>query len=142
MGRAGDWAQLCRLLDDDESLERAVQQAIAMGEDPWQALLDGLDDAGALAYLQADDTGMELTDALEQLPRVVQAHPDLGEATDTDDLVEATAVADRVLSEDRLGIVRLVEDADAWPLVVVPLDRVDRIIEAAASLEHEATRAD
>lgn len=137
MGEAGDWQRLCALLDDDESVWEAVEAALQDGEDPWDALIGGLDDAGALAYLQADDTGMELSDALEQLPRVFALQPDLDEVTDTDDLVEATAAADRILSAAGLRIVRLVEEEDAWPVAVVPASGVPEIVRLAHGIGHQ-----
>lgn len=141
MGEAGDWQRLCALLDDDESVWQAVEAALQQGGDPWDALIGGLDDAGALAYLQADDTGMELSDALAQLPRVFALQPDLDEVTDTDDLVKATAAADRILSAAGLRIVRLVEEEDAWPVTVVPGPNVTEISALAASLGHQAAGA-
>lgn len=137
MGEAGDWRRLCALLDDDESVWEAVEAALQDGEDPWDALIGGLDDAGALAYLQADDTGMELSDALAQLPRVFALQPDLDEVTDTDDLVEATAAADRILSAAGLRIVRLVEEEDAWPVAVVPASGVPEIVRLAHDIGHQ-----
>jgi hypothetical protein len=138
MDRAGDWQRLCALIDDDEGVWSAVEAALAAGDDPWEALLDGLDEAGALAYLQADDTGMELSDALAQLPRVFALQPDLDAVTDTDDLVEATAAADALLAADDLRLVRLVEeDDDSWPVAVVPAEAVSGIVALAEELGHE-----
>lgn len=133
-----EWQRLCALLDEDVAVRDSVRAALAAGEDPWAALLDGLDEAGALAYLQADDTGMELTDALAQLPRVFAVQPDLDEVTDTDDLVEATAAADRVLRAARLRALLLVEDDDSWPVVVVPEGSAAEIRDLASRLGHEA----
>jgi hypothetical protein len=129
MDQAGEWRRLCGLLDDDETVWQAVETALQEGGDPWEALLDGLDDAGALAYLQVGDTGMELTDALAQLPRVFELQPDLGAATDTDDLEEAMRTADRALVPGRLQLLRLIEDDDpeSWPVVVVPVDSAEAI---------------
>lgn len=138
MDQAGDWRRLCALLDDDEAVWAAVEAALEAGDDPWDALIGGLDDAGALAYLQADDTGMELSDALAQLPRVFALQPDLDEVTDTDDLVEATAAADRILAAAGLRVVRLVEEEDAWPVVVVPSAGADDIAGLVTALRHEA----
>lgn len=140
MDRAGDWQRLCALLDDDETVWEAVEEALEQGDDPWEALLDGLDDAGALAYLQSDDTGMELTDALAQLPRVYALQPDLGEATDTDELPEAMRVADGALAIGSLRLLRLVEDddADSWPVVAVRTDARAEIRSLAEALGHEA----
>ena len=138
MTDAGEWQRLCALLDEDESVQEAVQEALEAGDDPWEALLDGLDEAGALAYLQTDDTGMELSDALAQLPRVFALQPDLGEVTDTDELDEATAAADRILSAGGLRTVRLVEEDDAWPVVVVPVSAVGEIRALISGLGHEA----
>jgi hypothetical protein len=138
MDQAGDWKRLCALLDDDEAVWEAVEAALEEGDDPWDALIGGLDDAGALAYLQADDTGMELSDALAQLPRVFALQPDLDEVTDTDELVEATAAADRILTAADLRVVRLVEEEDAWPIAVVPSAGADDIAGLVTALGHEA----
>ncbi|MGT2425294.1 DUF6630 family protein [Amnibacterium kyonggiense] len=138
MDRAGDWRRLCGLLDDDHAVREAVDEALAAGDDPWEALLDGLDDAGALAFLRSDDTGMELSDALAQLPRVFALQPDLDEVTDTDDLVDATTAADGILAKDELRIVRLVEEDDAWPVAVVAADAAAEIAALVAALGHEA----
>jgi hypothetical protein len=131
------WERLCSLLDADEQLWPAVHAALEdPDEDPWDALLDGLDDAGALASLEAEDTGMELADALAQLPRVFRLQPDLGEVNDTDDLDEAIAAADRVLEGHghRLLILES-DDADVHELVVVPEEAVAPLRETAEALE-------
>lgn len=140
MDQAGDWRRLCALLDDDESVWTAVESALERDEDPWEGLLDGLDDAGALAYLRADDTGMELSDALAQLPRIFALQPDLDEVTDTDDLGEALRAADAAVADGGLQLLRLVEEDDpaSWPLIAVPRERVNAAIEAAEALGHRA----
>ena len=138
MDHAGDWKRLCGLIDDDEAVWEAVDAALAAGDDPWDALISGLDDAGALAYLQVGDTGMELSDALAQLPRVFALQPDLDEVTDTDDLVEATAAADRILGAADLRVIRLIEEEDAWPVVVVPASGAADIAGLVTALGHEA----
>jgi len=140
---AVDWERLCALLDDDELLWPGVQGALDAGDDPWEALLDGLDDAGALAYLDAEDTGMELTDALVQLPRVFALQPDLDEVTDTDDLDEALRTADRVLAGTDHRLLRLDEpDSDAHALIVVPAGSVPEIERLTATLEHRIAPAE
>ncbi len=143
MDRAGDWQRLCALIDDDETVWDVVEAALAAGDDPWDALIGGLDDAGALAYLQVDDTGMELSDALAQLPRVFALQPDLDEVTDTDDLVDATAASDRILGAAGLRVIRLIEEEDAvsWPLVVAHSEHVAEIERLASALEHRALAA-
>jgi hypothetical protein len=139
---AGTWERLCGLLDDDEQLWPGVEEALAGGSDPWGALLDGLDDAGALAYLDEGDTGMELTDALVQLPRVFRLQPDLDEVTDTDDLDAAMRAADSVLAGEGHRLLRLDEpDSDAHALVVVPADAVPEIGRLAAALDRRITTA-
>jgi hypothetical protein len=139
MGDAADWDRLCELLDDDELLRAEVREAVDAGDDPWEALLTGLDDAGALAYLDEGDTGMELTDALVQLPRVFRLQPDLDEVTDTDDLGDALGAADAVLVAAGLRLLRLDEpDSDAHALVVVPADAVPEIERLATGLGHAA----
>ncbi|MDH2443553.1 hypothetical protein QDR37_06310 [Amnibacterium sp. CER49] len=143
MGTTDDWRRLCALLDDDELLPPAVEAALGEPDgDAWETLLDGLDDAGALAYLDAEDTGMELSDALVQLPRVFRLQPDLDEVTDTDDLAEAIAAADRVLAEHGHRLLRLEEPGtDAHALVVVPSDAVPEVLVLARSLEVPVTTA-
>lgn len=138
MDQAEDWQRLCALIDDDDAVREAVDAALTTGEDPWEALLDGLDEAGALAFLRSDDTGMELSDALAQLPRVFALQPDLDEVTDTDDLVDATAAADRILASAGLRVVRLVEEEDAWPIAVVPASGTEEIARLVTGLGHEA----
>jgi hypothetical protein len=114
-----------------------VQEALEDPDgDPWDALLGGLDDAGALASLEAEDTGMELSDALAQLPRVFRLQPDLGTVTDTDDLDEAVREADRVLAEHGHRLLALEsDDPDVRELVVVPEESVGPILETAEALE-------
>lgn len=131
------WERLCSLLDDDEQLWPAVEAALEESDgDPWDALLDGLDDAGALASLESEDTGMELADALAQLPRVFRLQPDLGEVTDTDDLDEAIRAADRLLEEHAHRLLILEnDDEDVHELVVVPEEAVGPILETAEALE-------
>jgi hypothetical protein len=136
MDEAATWERLCGLLDDDELLWPGVRSALAAGNDPWEALLDGLDDSGALAYLDEGDTGMELTDALAQLPRVFRLKPDLDEVTDTDDLDDALRAADEVLTGADHRLLRLDEpDSDARALVVVPAGAVPEIGRLAAELQ-------
>ncbi|WP_210506072.1 hypothetical protein [Naasia sp. SYSU D00057] len=135
------WKRLCTLLDDDELLWPGVREALEEDGDPWEALLSGLDDAGALAYLDAEDTGMELADALAQLPRVFRLQPDLGRVTDTDDLAEAMAVADEILAAKGFRLVMLddEEDEDASSLVVVPAGSLDDVVAAAESVDRTIT---
>lgn len=127
------WRRLCALLDDDPELWPTVQATLEdPPADPWTALLDGLDDAGALAYLDHDDQGMELAEALAGVPRVRDARLDgapldLGAVTDTDgDVPTAVRAADRVLAPAGLCLVHLDEGSDAFPLVAVRTsDRAD-----------------
>jgi len=138
------WERLCGLLDDDELLWPSVQAALEDPEgDPWDALLTGLDDAGALASLEAEDTGMELADVLAQLPRVFRLQPDLGAVNDTDDLADAIREADRVLAEHGARLLSLEsEDDDVHELVVVPDEAVAPVLETAEALERRIAIAD
>jgi hypothetical protein len=137
----GAWERLTRLLDDDELLWPGVRKALEDGDaDPWEALLDGLDDAGALAYLDADDTGMELADALAQLPRVFRLQPDLGDVNDTDDLEDAVVAADRLLAGRGFRLVELKDDDDdARALAVVPEANVPEIRRLSTELNRPIT---
>lgn len=124
-----DWTRLCNLLDDDPEFAPAVLDAIEAGDDPWDALIDALDDAGALAYLDLGDTGAELADALPALPRVFRTGVDLDEVGDVDDLTAAVTRANELLAPHGLHLVHLAdpEDEDAYPLVAVPAANVDDI---------------
>lgn len=136
-----DWARLCELLDDDPALPPAVEEALAAPEDsdPWMAVIDGLDDAGALAYLDQQDSGVELSDALPQLPRVFRTGVDLDTVGDVEgDLPSAIVAADSILSTHDLRIVHLEEEDDAYPLVVVPLANVEEVIALASRVGHSA----
>lgn len=134
-----DWIRLCDLLDDDPELVSSVQVAAADGEDLWDALIDGLDDAGALAYLDEEDSGVELVDALAGVPRVFRAGADLEPVADLEgDLATAIVSADRILAEHGLRIVYLEEDSDARPLVVVPVANAQEIVSTTKRLGHEA----
>jgi hypothetical protein len=135
---AAAWERLCLLVDDDPQLWPAVRDALEEDEDPWEALLDGLDDAGALASLRADDSGMELADALAQLPRVFRLQPEFGGVNDTDDLDDAIALADEILSEEGWRLVGLPED-DGHSLVVVPADATTEIARVAGELGRTVT---
>lgn len=131
------WHRLCDLIDDDEQLWPGVEAALRTMDDPWEALIGGLDDAGALAYLDTADTGMELTDALAQLPRVFALQPDLDEVTDTDDLGAAIRAADSVLATAGLRLVELEEsDADARALVVVRAESLAELRRLARTVDH------
>lgn len=134
-----DWIRLCELLDNDPELVPALLLAVTNDEDPWTALIDGLDDAGALAYLDETDTGVELADALPQLPRVFATGAQLDEVGDVEgDLTTAIVRADSILASHDLRIVYLDEDSDAYPLVVVPISNVAEIIEITQRLGFSA----
>ncbi|WP_119697820.1 DUF6630 family protein [Microbacterium halotolerans] len=155
-----DWTRLCQLLDDDQELLEAVELAAGdpeaflaahgdmLGElgvtkasqiDPWLAMIDALDDAGALAYLEGDDAGEELADALAALPRIVAAGAELDEVSDVEDsLVAAIVVADRLLAPHGLRVVYLDEGTEDVPLVVVPVANVEEILLVADRLDRTA----
>ncbi|WP_424464850.1 DUF6630 family protein [Pseudoclavibacter helvolus] len=159
------WERLCALIDDDPEIWPSVRQALrdVDGEDDdatdtqgdasaghttdesgvepdradeaWEALIDALDDCGALAYLHANDSGMELADALAGVPRIVRLGLDTDEVGDVDgDVPAAASAADALLAPVGLAIVFLEEDSDAYPLVVVPRTSVGEIVDTAASL--------
>lgn len=130
-----DWTRLCELLDDDPELAPAVQRAVNDGEDAWAALIDALDEAGVLAYLDWKDTGIELADALPQVPRVFAVGVELDEVADVDGALPSAIIrADSILALHDLRIVYLEEDSDAYPLVVVPITNVAEILEITARL--------
>jgi hypothetical protein len=135
------WQRLCALLDDDPELWPTVQATLEdPPADPWTALLDGLDDAGALAYLDHDDQGSELAEALAGVPRVRDARLDLGRVTDTDgDVPAAVRVADELLAPVGLCLVHLDEGSDAYPLVAVQAGDRDEIEQLVTELGHSTT---
>lgn len=136
-----EWTRLCALLDDDPELAAAVRRAVesADGVDPWLVVLDGLDDAGALAYLDGRDSGVELADALAELPRIFAAGVDLDPVGDVGgELPDAVAVANGILAAHGLTLVYLEEDSDAYPLVAVPAGDAEQIVALASGLGHVA----
>lgn len=156
-----DWVRLSELIDDDASLIESVRLAVedptayfaqheddladqgvtsASDIDPWLILIGGLDEAGALAYLDTGDGAVELSDALTELPRLVEAEIELDEvADDIDaDLETAIAAADDLLEPHGLRILFLAEDPEAFPLVVVARSHVEEILTLIARLGHVA----
>ena len=132
-----DWRRLCRLLDDDPELVLGVESADEA--DRWTAVIDGLDDAGALAYLERNDTGVELSDALAGVPRVFRAGADVDPVGDVEgDLPAAIVRADEILAPHALRLVYLEEDSDAFPLVAVTISHVDEIVVISSHLGHVA----
>ena len=137
MSAMDDWTRLCNLLDDDPEFAPAVLDAVEAGDEPWDALIDALDDAGALAYLDRDDTGVQVADALPALPRVFRAGVELDEVGDIDDLQDAVAKANQLLAPHTLRLIHIddPENEDAFPLVAVPTTNVDEIERLIANLD-------
>ncbi|MDQ0644075.1 DUF6630 family protein [Microbacterium murale] len=155
-----DWTRLCALLDDDAELAASVRTAVenpaeyyaahaddlrdrgiesAADIDPWLVIIDGLDEAGALAYLDWKDGGAQLADALAGLPRIFATGIDLDAIGDIEaELPTAVAVANGMLDEHGLTLVYLEEDSDAYPLVAVEADDAEQIVALASSLGHVA----
>jgi len=155
-----EWERLCALLDDDAELAPAVRLAVdrpadyyaahadelrargiesADDVDPWLVMIDGLDDAGALAYLDWKDSGAQLADALVELPRIFATGVDLDPVGDIEtDLPTAVAVANGILDAHGLALVYLDEDSDAYPLVAVAADDAEQIVALASTLGHIA----
>lgn len=134
-----DWVRLGALLEDDPEVGKAIRHAGCDGGDVRAALFDALDDAGALAYMEWSDSGVELADALAQVPRVFQTGADLDEVGDVaGGLTEAIARADGILSAHDLRTVYLDEGSDACPLVVVASGDVEEITALAARLSFTA----
>ncbi|UWF77968.1 MULTISPECIES: DUF6630 family protein [Microbacterium] len=158
--RIDAWKRLCELLDDDPELRADVRLAVADPDgyvdahadalhtrgiaspedvDPWLVLIDGLDDAGALAYMDRDDTGIELAEALSGVPRAIRSGVDLDEIGDVDgDLPAAIARADELLAPSGLRLLYLQEEPDACPLVVVRASQAEDILSLAAELGRSA----
>lgn len=131
-----DWSRLSALIDDDPEVAAAVEWALAHGGDPRAALLDALDDAGALAYMEWADSGVELADAFAALPRVVASGAELDEVGDIDGSLDAAiTAADDLLEPHGLRTLYLDEGTDACPLVVVARTDVAEIVELAGRLE-------
>ncbi|MGO1801458.1 MAG: DUF6630 family protein [Microbacteriaceae bacterium] len=136
MSTIDDWTRLCNLLDDDPEFAPAVLDAIEAGDEPWDALIDALDDAGGLAYLDRGDTGDELADALPALPRVFRTGVEFDEVGDIGALGDAIRRADELLAPHGLGLLHIEdpEDEDAHPLVAIPTTDVDEIVALIARL--------
>jgi len=129
MSTMDDWTRLCNLLDDDPEFAPAVLDAVEAGDEPWDALIDALDDAGALAYLDSDDSGIQVADALPALPRIFRSGIELDEVGDIDDLQDAVAKANHLLAPHALRLIHIEdpENEDAFPLIAVPTAHVDEI---------------
>lgn len=138
---SGDWMRLCALLDDDAELIAEVRSAADSADeaDPWMIMLDGLDEAGALAYLNRKDSGPQLADALAGLPRVFATGVDLDAVGDFEgELPTVVARTNGILDEHGLTLVYLEEEPDAYPLVAVASDDADEIVSLASALGHTA----
>lgn len=108
--------------------------------DLWTVLLDGLDESSALAYLDVEDTGCELVDALVGVRRAVDCGACFEDVSDVDDLFSAIHRAEQLLGEHGLRLLQLEEDDDeAIPLVVVPQESVPDILALAGRLGHDVT---
>ncbi len=146
--RTGDWERLCSLLEPDPEVWGSVRRALgdAGGEadgDPWAALVDALDESGAIACLDTGDTGDLLVDAVRALPRLRRAElssgreVDLRPVVDVDDLDEAIAGARGALAAVGLDLVALDEgdgDEECLPLVAVARPDVAEITALIGSL--------
>lgn len=130
-----DGVRLAALIDDDPEVAGALRRAPQGDAELGAALLDALDDAGALAYMEWSDSGVELADALGQLPRIVRAGIDVDEVGDVDgSLEEAISRADALLIPRGMRLLYLDEGTDACPLVVVAQRDVDEIVEIAGRI--------
>lgn len=160
MPQIDGWTRLCALLDDDAELAASVRMAVdspveyyslhaddllargiesADDIEPWLVMIDGLDEAGALAYLDWKDSGAQLADALAGLPRIFATGVDLDPVGDVEhELPTAVAVANGIIDAHGLTLVYLDEDSDAYPLVAVASDDAEKIVALAAQLGHVA----
>lgn len=130
-----DGVRLAALIDDDPEVAGALRRAPQGDAELGAALLDALDDAGALAYMEWSDSGVELADALGQLPRIVRAGIDMDEVGDVDgSLEDAISRADALLIPRGMRLLYLDEGTDACPLVVVAQRDVDEIVEIAGRI--------
>jgi len=140
MSTIAEWSRLSELLDDSADVAAAVAQAADdPGVDPWAVLIDALDGAGALAYLDWKDSGQQVAAALALLPRIADAGLDLGEvAAAEEDAPAAVAAVNRALDAYGITVVHLDEDSDAYPLVAVASGDADRVAALAQSLGRTA----
>lgn len=130
-----DGVRLAALIDDDPEVAGALRRAPQGDAELGAALLDALDDAGALAYMEWSDSGVELAEALGQLPRIVRAGIDVDEVGDVDgSLEDAISRADALLIPRGMRLLYLDEGTDACPLVVVAQRDVDEIVEIAGRI--------
>lgn len=128
---SAEWRRFAALLDDDPEVGAALDET----DDPRESLVDALDDAGALAYMEWSDSGPELADALAQLPRVFRTGTDTDEIGDLSGTLEAAiARADAVLAPHNLRVLYIDEGTDACPLLVVAASAVAEIVPLARKL--------
>ncbi|MGY5766627.1 DUF6630 family protein [Brachybacterium sp. DNPG3] len=161
---AQDWLRLAALIDDDPELLGTMRLALDdpaayrdlhaddLHVDPsaedddraaplamWTVLLDGLDESSALAYLDIEDTGCELVDALAGVRPALRCGACFEDVADVDDLFAAIHRAEQLLAGHGLRLLQLPDDDDeAIPLVAVPQESVADIVALAEHLGHEA----
>lgn len=154
MNTAESWSDLIPLLTEDDSVLAAVIQAVTAQsayfrdhedtllergiDEPGHvtgtiALVDALDEAGELAYLDWKTHASDVAGLLANLPRVRASEVSLEPVADLEVSLEpAVAAANRLLEPAGIAVVVLDEDSDAYPLVAVPRELLPRIQDFAA----------
>lgn len=156
MDATRSWSELATLLTDNPAVAAAAARAVAdpVGYvrdhevalktrgihdadrlTPAIALVDALMDTGELAYLDWKADPDDVVGLLADLPRVRDAGVDVDPAGELRGGVEAVVVeVNRLLAPVGVVVIVVDEGSDAYPLVAVPLDRLPRILESAATV--------
>lgn len=151
------WKALTEQLTDDEQARASVSLALdaparyfsehrqalrdrgieeADGLRPVIALVDALEGAGELAYLDWKSNPGTVVEELAGLPRLQRADVDLDPLLDLEgDLELALAHVNRLLKPADLAVIVIDEDSDAYPLVVIGRDRLSRVTDLAAEAD-------
>lgn len=100
-------------------------------------LVDALASVGELAYLDWKSPVDDVVGLVMKLPRITSAGIDLGGLVAADEEADVETVvghANSLLSEADVAIVVVDEGSDAYPLIAVSTDAVERLTESAAGV--------
>ncbi|OYO01100.1 hypothetical protein B0O41_2975 [Propionibacteriaceae bacterium ES.041] len=156
MAGEANWCTFTALITDNAEARAAVQQSADDPQGYFDAreedladrgiedveeltgvipVVDALERAGELAYLDWKEPADEVVGKLARLPRVAGSGVDIPVLADSDGEVEqVTAQVNELLRPSGVVVAVLDEDSDAFPLVAVAADRADQVVELGQQL--------
>lgn len=117
---------------EDALLQRGIEEADEV--EGVVALVDALQGAGEVAYLDWKEEAGEVRAQVAGLPRVRAAGVALDAAGEGSVEQVARAIS-RLLGPAGLVVVQVDEGSDAYPLVAVPADRLPALVAAGAAVD-------